>query len=56
MSFIGDSGYPLEPWLMTPVSENDVQPNSKEESYNRLHKRARSLIERVNGQLKSRLD
>lgn len=54
VKILGDSGYPLEPWLMTPLAENDVLPNSKQESYNRLHKRARNLIERVNGQLKSR--
>ncbi|XP_055715853.1 putative nuclease HARBI1 [Phlebotomus papatasi] len=48
---IGDSGYPNEPWLMTPY------PNTVEERhkmlYNRIHKRTRNVIERAFGVLKS---
>lgn len=48
---LGDSGYPLEPWLMTPI----LQPRTAAESrYNKAHARARNVIERVNGLLKSR--
>ncbi|XP_022162855.1 putative nuclease HARBI1, partial [Myzus persicae] len=51
---LGDKGYPLEPFLMVPFQENEIQPHSKEENYNRIHKKTRSIIERVNGQLKGR--
>lgn len=41
---LGDSGYPLTSWLMTPISE----PKSPaEERYNRAHKKTRVLIERL---------
>lgn len=46
------SGYPLRPWLLTPLRE--VQPNSPEERFNNRLKSARSLIERCNGVLKNR--
>ncbi|CAH2109188.1 unnamed protein product [Euphydryas editha] len=48
---IGDCGYPLRPWLHTPIPE--PQPGS-EENYNKAFKSARSTIERCNGVLKSR--
>nr|CAI5836615.1 unnamed protein product [Callosobruchus analis] len=32
---LGDSGYPLQPWLMTPVL--DARPNTPEAMYNSLH-------------------
>ncbi|CAH2101936.1 unnamed protein product [Euphydryas editha] len=48
---IGDCGYPLRPWLHTPILE--PQPGS-EENYNKAFKSARSTIERCNGVLKSR--
>lgn len=48
---IGDSGYPLEPWLLTPVS----QPTSRqEEKFNAMQIRARNSVERAFGVLKSR--
>lgn len=48
---IGDSGYPLEPWLLTPFS----QPYGRQEvKYNKLHASARNTIERAFGVLKSR--
>lgn len=49
---IGDSGYPLQPWLMTPF-HNPAQ-NSPESRFNDAHIRTRNCIERCNGVLKSR--
>ncbi|KOB70091.1 putative nuclease HARBI1 [Operophtera brumata] len=47
-----DAGYPLREHLMTPV-ENAVE-DSPEGRYNIKHKRARNLVERAFGVLKSR--
>lgn len=48
---LGDSGYPLKPWLLTPF----LNPSSNgEEKYNRCHKSTRNVIERAFGLLKSR--
>lgn len=45
-AILGDSGYPLEPWLLTPYrSSNDVQKHS----FNEVHAKARNLIERTIG-------
>lgn len=46
---IGDSGYPLQPWLMVPFRnpESDGQEN-----FNKHHIRARNCVERLNGVLK----
>lgn len=49
---LGDSGYPLRPWLQTPI--RDAIPGSAENRYNDAFKKARSLIERCNGLLKMR--
>ncbi|XP_029346116.1 putative nuclease HARBI1 isoform X1 [Acyrthosiphon pisum] len=49
---LGDSGYGLRPWLLTPLTE--YQPNTPEARYNTWLCRARSLIERCNGVLKMR--
>ena len=49
---LGDEGYGVAPWLMTPFKE----PLDSEEkaSYNRCHKNERQIIERCFGQLKRR--
>lgn len=49
---LGDSGYPLEPWLMTPVQ--GAIPGSPEDRYNLAHSSGRNHIERTNGLLKGR--
>ncbi|XP_050311002.1 putative nuclease HARBI1 [Anthonomus grandis grandis] len=49
---LGDSGYPLEPVLMTPY-QNPLE-GSSESHYNQNHIRARNCIERTNGVLKAR--
>ncbi|XP_046400842.1 protein ANTAGONIST OF LIKE HETEROCHROMATIN PROTEIN 1-like [Ischnura elegans] len=49
---IGDSGYPLQPWLMTPVL--NAIPGTPENRYTEAHAAARNCIERCNGVLKSR--
>ncbi|XP_050311001.1 putative nuclease HARBI1 isoform X2 [Anthonomus grandis grandis] len=51
-SFLGDSGYALRPWMLTPIQ--NVLPGSPEENYNIRQKQARSIIERCNGVLKLR--
>lgn len=48
---LGDSGYPLEIWLMTPF----LNPSSPaEEIFNRKHRSARNVVERCFGVMKSR--
>lgn len=47
----GDSGFPTQPWLMTPLSN----PQTVEEKlYNKAHMSCRNPIERLNGVLKTR--
>lgn len=48
---LGDSGYPLEPWLLTPYI-NPCSPS--EEIFNSKHRHTRNIIERCFGLLKSR--
>ncbi|XP_064476102.1 putative nuclease HARBI1 [Ornithodoros turicata] len=48
---IGDSAYPLEPWLMTPVRS---PTNPEETAYNTAHTKTRCCIERCFGVLKMR--
>ncbi|KAK0151029.1 putative nuclease HARBI1 [Merluccius polli] len=48
---LGDSGYPLKRWLMTPV----VAPRTQQERrYNTIHAATRSTVERCIGVLKRR--
>ncbi|KAJ8980475.1 hypothetical protein NQ317_013228 [Molorchus minor] len=50
---LGDSGYPLRTWLLTPLEQEPVI-NTPEYQYNQTHKSTRCLIERCNGVLKMR--
>lgn len=49
---LGDAGYPLQPWLMTPVL--NAEENTPEGAYTRAHIRTRNVIERFNGCFKAR--
>lgn len=49
---IGDSAYPLQPFLMTPVTGFNL--NEAETRFNSIHRATRKVIERLNGVLKSR--
>ncbi|GJQ66439.1 hypothetical protein Trydic_g13269 [Trypoxylus dichotomus] len=49
---IGDSGYSLHPYLMTPAA--NAAPGSPKANYNSPHATARSIIERSIGRLKMR--
>lgn len=48
---VGDSGYPLEPWLLTPFG---TPATAIEQKYNSLHSRTRNVVERCFGLMKSR--
>ncbi|XP_067207117.1 putative nuclease HARBI1 [Linepithema humile] len=48
----GDSGYPLEPWLLTPYPE--VQPGTQKEYFNQRHSTMRNTVERCIGVMKKR--
>ncbi|XP_025079578.1 putative nuclease HARBI1 [Pomacea canaliculata] len=48
---LGDSGYPLREWLMTPFLDSNTRAK---ERYNTAHRTTRSTIERANGVLKKR--
>ncbi|XP_047118925.1 putative nuclease HARBI1 [Schistocerca piceifrons] len=48
---LGDEGYGIAPWLMTPF-QNPETPD--ERAYNRLHSKERVIIERCFGQVKRR--
>lgn len=50
---LGDSGYPLRTWLLTPLEAKPIR-NTPEFNYNMAHKKTRGLIERCNGILKMR--
>lgn len=49
---LGDSGYPLEPWLMTPF--RNPPAGSAEANFNFVHAQARSNVEQCIGILKGR--
>lgn len=48
---LGDQGYPLEPWLLTPIAEPTTQQEIK---FNKMHASSRNCIERAFGALKMR--
>ncbi|KAK0142242.1 putative nuclease HARBI1 [Merluccius polli] len=48
---LGDSGYPLLPWLMTPFA---TVTNDSQQRYNSVHATTRGTIERLNGVIKRR--
>ncbi|XP_040071044.1 putative nuclease HARBI1 [Ixodes scapularis] len=50
---LGESGYPLEPWLMTPVPGRPALGTPTGE-YNQAHASMRAVVERCIGLLKSR--
>lgn len=49
---LADSGYPLEPYLLTPF--RNVTAGSVEHRFNKKHTLARNVVERTIGNLKSR--
>ncbi|CAH2017698.1 unnamed protein product [Acanthoscelides obtectus] len=49
---LGDSGYPQEPWLMTPIQ--NALPGSPERRYTDSHIQTRNCVERCIGVLKGR--
>lgn len=48
--FIGDSAYPIQPWLLTPLRTPITR---LEKTYNRRHKTARSKVETSIGVFKN---
>ncbi|XP_061592886.1 putative nuclease HARBI1 [Cololabis saira] len=48
---LGDSGYPLKGWLMTPLTNPQT---ARELAYNHAHTITRAVVERAIGQLKCR--
>jgi len=48
---LGDSGYPLSHFLLTPIQKPDTPP---EENYNQAHRRTRNTVERAIGVWKMR--
>ena len=47
---LGESGYPLRPWLLTPVL---ISTSPQEVGYNEAHMKTRNIIESSFGLLKS---
>ena len=53
LSITGDSGYPLEPWLLTPYPDRAAEDDYKLR-FNLVQKTTRSVVERAIGTWKSR--
>ena len=49
---LGDAGYGLAPWLLTP--HRTCEEGTPESKFNKAHKAGRKIIEQVNGVLKGR--
>lgn len=49
---IGDTGYPLLPWLMTPYQERDLSPAKA--AFNKQHAAARMVVQGAMARLKER--
>ncbi|CAG5001883.1 unnamed protein product [Parnassius apollo] len=49
---LGESGYPLRPWLLTPIV--NAEPGSAYEHYTNMHCLTRNTVERCIGVLKAR--
>ncbi|XP_017477324.1 PREDICTED: putative nuclease HARBI1 [Rhagoletis zephyria] len=50
--YLGDSGYPLSPYLLTPFRHADSR--TRESIFNKKHAKARNVVERTIGVLKCR--
>ena len=50
---LGDSGCPLLPWLLVPITEYPVM-TAAERHYNEAHKSTHAIVERIIGILKRR--
>ncbi|CAG8683307.1 28008_t:CDS:2 [Gigaspora margarita] len=51
---LGDSAYPLLPWLMTPFKDPQGPNAQQQKYYNTIHSKTRVVIEQAFGKLKAR--
>ena len=53
--FAGDSGYALEPWMVTPHARDDrPERDTPEDRFNNIHASDRNVVERLIGVLKEK--